>query len=204
MREKSYYSATEITNNLFTTGSEWQTTTGQMYIGQYHKYITGEVYTGAIWNPNTSKKLVPYQITEKTNQVYRTLKTDIKTKYIAPIVYNPIVTIQDRNNGFIMRYFLYKSNERLIIEISPAHFKDYQQGKLDKNLYTGVELKWYISGNIDDVIKNSVLIEGVRTKNQKSLKSARQTIPDLSTLLNNPLQFYTDADFIVPGDINSK
>ena len=55
-RIKLYYDSTEITNNLYTTGSELMTELGTNYIGLYHLYNTGETYTGPIWNPITSIK----------------------------------------------------------------------------------------------------------------------------------------------------
>ena len=56
-RQKAYYTIDEITNNLYTTGSEWMLQNFTEYKGLYHTYITGEVYTQAKWNPKTSKKL---------------------------------------------------------------------------------------------------------------------------------------------------
>ena len=57
-REKTYYSADEVLNNLYASDKQLMYTDGTMYIGLYHKYSTGEIYTEAKWNSNKSKKLI--------------------------------------------------------------------------------------------------------------------------------------------------
>ena len=46
------------------------------------------------------------------------------------------------------------------------------------------------------------MIPGVITKNTQQIKAAAQTIPELTTILSNPLEFYSDTDYIAPVDIN--
>ena len=62
MRLKLYYTADEITSNLYTSGSQFMTEDNVEYRGTYHSYITGEVYTGSTWNAKTSKKLITFLI----------------------------------------------------------------------------------------------------------------------------------------------
>lgn len=202
MRQKAYYTVSEITTNLYTAGKEWQLETGAEYVGLYHKYLTGEVYTQAMWNPSLSKKLVPYQqVTAETqaNIIYKTLispTTDYKTPVVKNVTPKP-------NTQYYDRFFIKKVNDLAILEIDETQYNDWKSKKIDPNLYVAVKLKWYISGNIDDVTTNGVVAQGVRTKNFLSVRSAEQSLPGITVKLNNLIQYYTDTDFVVPKDINA-
>jgi hypothetical protein len=200
-RKKLYYSADEITNNLYTSGSLLMTELGTEYIGLYHSYITGETYTNGTWNPITSVKLIPYVQSNKTTNVYNALK-QLNTKFKSIQASNPIVTVQDRNAGYITRYFLKKINEMLFIEVNEQTWKQWQTNKIDSNLYTGVTIQWAISGNIEDTYRNGSKVLGVISKNKKQIQAAEFDCPGISKKLTNPLELYTDTDFVVPRDIN--
>ena len=76
-RKKVRYTKDEITNNLYTTGQEWMTPDNEEYIGLYHRYSTGEVYTSAKWNPNKSIKLIKFRLLPEGNKSYKKIKEDI-------------------------------------------------------------------------------------------------------------------------------
>ena len=61
-RLRLHYTPNQITKALYTTGSEWQTESGTEYIGLYHTYTTGEVYSESEWNSKTSIKLIEYYV----------------------------------------------------------------------------------------------------------------------------------------------
>jgi hypothetical protein len=75
--------------------------------------------------------------------------------------------------------------------------------EFDTNMYVATKMYWFISGASDDVRENGVLVKGVVTKNQTQIKQSEQQVPGLSKLLTDPLQFYTDTDFVVAKDINA-
>ena len=61
-RRKLYYPDNQIEKNLYTKGKEWMTLEDwKEYIGPYHRYVTGEVFTEGDWNQFASKKLVRYR-----------------------------------------------------------------------------------------------------------------------------------------------
>ena len=60
-RRKTYYTADETTNNLFTTGKQWMTTDRVEYKGPYHRFTDGIVMTGASPMGKRSKYLMPYK-----------------------------------------------------------------------------------------------------------------------------------------------
>jgi len=202
MRKKLFYTAEEITKNLYTSGKELMYQEGTEYIGPYHSYSTGELYTGNIWSSKQSIKLIPYIRRDVLNNVYRSLKSiNISTKSIPR--HKPNIIQSDKTTGYIVRYFLKKINEEIIIEVSKDTYKQWKQGNIDKKLYIGVELNWYITGNIEDTFDGPAFNRGVINQNNRQIKAAQSTIPTINLILNNPLDLYTDTDFIVPSDINN-
>jgi hypothetical protein len=201
MRQKKYYSDTEITPNLYTFGKEYQTESGVEYKGLYHKYITGEVYTQPMWNAQLSKKLVIYKPVTELVSKYNTLNEQkLNSKTPTTVLRNP--TTQERKDGFMLRYFLKKINDATIFEIDQAQSKEYQQKIIDNNLYLYTTIRWYITGQIEDIQNGSVLVEGIITKNKKQLIQAERVIPGMIKQYTDLIQYYTDISYVVPKDIN--
>ena len=69
-------------------------------------------------------------------------------------------------------------------------------------MYIAVQLQWFITGNIDDSTIRGVFIPGVISKNKSAVNIASNTIPDITLILTNLTQYYTDTDYSVPVDIN--
>jgi hypothetical protein len=202
MRLKTFYLPEEIITNLYTPGEEFQTEDGIEYKGLYHKYITGEIYTQPVWNPKTSKKLLTYTQKQKRDVVYEQLKKDLKTKFNVVNTVKPSPTPTDYANGSITRYFLQQVNTFKITEVDSSQYNDWKSGKIDPNLYSGVDVVWYISGPVNDVSNGPAVAKGVRSKNIQQTQFANKTIPGITNVLTNPTQYYSDTDFIVPKDIN--
>ena len=74
-RLRLHYTPNQITKALYTTGSEWQTETGIEYIGPYHTYTTGEIYSEPEWNSQKSIKLMPILRESKPVAAYKQLKS---------------------------------------------------------------------------------------------------------------------------------
>ena len=203
-RTKVLYTKTEITENLYTTGSQYMKQDNTEYIGLYHTYITGEIYTEAKWNPAKSEPLLPFKIQNPNTEIYRKLKPNIQTTYNSINTIIPTIDIENRKAGMISRYFVQNVSNKKIFEVDKQQYDSYQNKLIDKNLYQVIKLTWYISGNINDKIIGTVLKKGVKSKNQRAIKFAQQSIPGLSAKLTNLLEYYADTDFIVPADINPK
>ena len=202
MRIKLFYSPQEITNNLYTFGKEWMTTDSAEYIGLYHKYTTGEVYTEGVWDSAKSKKLIVYEAVNTTKLQYKQLK-NLNVVSITPTPYQPENEINATGQQQIQRYFLQKKNDNVtIIEIDSTQYELLLTNKIDQNLYSGIQLTWYISGAINDMYINNTKQFGVISKNTNSLKTAEKNMPGISKKLNNLTELYTDTDFVVPRDIN--
>ena len=198
MRIKSYYIADDIITDLHTTGSEWQLTNGTEYIGPYHTYSTGEVYTMPNWNPIKSEKLEEFI---SKSVIYDQL-TNIQTTYKSIVPYKVVITNEDIKRGFIYRYFIKKVNELIIYEIDEKQYEDWQSQLIDPNLYVAVEILWGITGNLEDTIKDNISITSVATKNKKQIETVKNTIPELGKYLTNLTEFFVDTNINIPSDIN--
>jgi hypothetical protein len=202
MRRRLYYTDRQIVKNLYTTGSEWQTTDGKEYIGPYHTYITGEVFTQPDWNETTSKELIKFEVKDQNVLNYQSLK-NIQVKYETPQPAIIQVTNLDRTNGFITRYIAKKYNETKIIEIDKLQFDKWLENKIDQNVWQIIPVYWKISGPLTTQIKGVVTTLGVREHNTKTVIELESRMPGISMFLNNPIQYYTDTEFVVPRDINA-
>lgn len=195
MRNKIRYTAEETTNNLYTSGQEWMLENFQEYVGSYHRYNDGLVLTGATYNPRISKKLIPYvdSINETKNQLYKKLKV-IKTKYVKPIPYQPTIDPLSLKRDFINRYFL-KHIDGTIIEISETQYTEWQQKKIDPNLYIGTKIEWRVSGSVADTKNGLITINGILSANQKSVQQAEVVMPNISNILTNYLEFAVNVTY---------
>ena len=111
-------------------------------------------------------------------------------EYSAPSIraFIPTPTENDYLNGYIRRYFVQKINDQsaAIYEVS-----DIEYGRvLTKPMYTGVSIKWRISGTISEQLMNSVLDKGVRESNRVAISLVNDKIPNLKFYLLNLLQFH--------------
>ena len=200
-RLRLHYTPNQITKALYTTGSEWQTESGTEYIGPYHTYTTGEIYSETEWNPQKSIMLLPFVTESKDVSSYKQLKT-ITVQTQTPKSYTPIVNQNDRVAGFITRYFIKKTNESKIIEIDLQQYNAYLAKRIDKNLYQTIAIKWIITGTLETQYRNGVELPSVMQQNLNAIRVAQETMPGINIILSNPIQFYSDVDIVVPKDIN--
>lgn len=200
-RLRLHYTPNQITKALYTTGSEWQTESGTEYIGPYHTYTTGEIYSETEWNPQKSIMLLPFVTESKDVSSYKQLKT-ITVQTQTPKSYTPIVNQNDRVAGFITRYFIKKTNESKIIEIDLQQYNAYLAKRIDKNLYQTIAIKWIITGTLETQYRNGVELPSVMQQNLNAIRVAQETMSGINIVLSNPIQFYSDVDIVVPKDIN--
>ena len=201
MRIKSYYSANEIVNNLYTTGQELMTTDNVEYIGLYHKYTTGEVYSQPTWDKNKSVKLIKYKDQPESVIEYNKI-SDIEIDYKSFNTYNVAITKENINNGYVDRFIIKRANDNVFYEVNSDTYDMYTNEDIDPVLYLAVKFKWYITGNINDVRQGNILIPGVPSNNYKELQTAEKTVPNITSYLKDLLQYYVDNDNVTPKDIN--
>lgn len=200
MRQRLEYNSSQQQLNLYTSGSEWQLPDGAEYIGPYHRYTTGEIFTQPRWNPSRSQPLQPYRPESTEAKRYRQLKNTIVT-FQPPRHKLVTITPADRAAGYVTRWFLWHVTRFELIEIDETQYTSWLSQRIDPVLYAGFSINWYISGALEDEMKNGILHKGVKTQNTEQLVAVG--IPQIFTYFTNPAEYYADSDYVIPRDINN-
>jgi hypothetical protein len=205
-RKKIYYPDYEIEKGLFTKGKEWMYIGDwKEYVGFYHKYTSGEVFTERDWNPLKSQKLVPYRDRSDSYFKYLDLKkyvvinndktevlgANIFWRYTAPKAIKRLPSSSEIKDGFMVRYFVIKRNEptRVCYEIAESDVKKLKTNNVGINqyLYDVIEISWKIEGPEFDKYENGLLkYSGVVDTNLRIVDRLSKKFPILKQILNNP------------------
>jgi hypothetical protein len=205
-RKKIYYPDSQIEKNLYTRGKEWMFLDDwKEYVGYYHKYSNGEVYTEREWDSMRSKRLVVYKenpnsyfryldlknYTEYRGEKYEIIGSEKIYSYVAPRAVKVVPSMTDTENGFMNRYFVYKRNEpnRIMYEVDEPQIKDFDKlnAGINHNLYGYITIPWKLTGPEFDVIANGITkTTGVASTNQRIIDRFSKKFPILNRLLNNP------------------
>lgn len=179
-----------------TTGDELMySDTLKQYVGEYHTYKNGAVYSDPSYNPKTSKQLMPLirPLEAPICQTYLKLSKKLFSQYRPPTQFFKILDVSEYDNGSTERYVIQKINEpRKIYEVDFDTFKSLNtlnQPGINGFVYRSVYLEWKLVGDMDVI----------RKLNQKAIVEAEKTVPGLATyLFTNPLEFvrvkYTGGD----------
>ena len=111
---------------------------------------------------------------DRYNQI---VKLDSDYNFQSPTPHIPKPTSSDYEDGYVVRYFVQKSNDvdSRIIEVNSKTFTNYTQNLF----FTSVSLDWAISGDVSVV----------REQNKKSILYASKTMKAIPLYLQNPIQF---------------
>jgi len=199
-RKRIYYTKAQIEEGLVTNGGEWMFTNGTEYIGQYHKYITGEVFSEATFIDGKSKILIPYIDIEKINQQtvfgidlaknfeYDSIKNVDVPKSVTPNPSLQLVSNKDITNGYMTRYFAYKANDGRILELSKDEYdKIGTDNGLDEILWKRFTIRWKVIGPERDVLdKNGNIVESsIIDTNRRTVTSQSTQYPTLMNYIVN-------------------
>lgn len=205
-RKKIYYPDSQIEKNLFTKGKEWMYIDDwKEYVGYYHRYSTGEVFTEREWDQSKSKKLVPYRDRKDSYFKYLDLKkyvvvNDNKTevlganmfwRYQAPRAVKRVPSQTEINDGFMTRYFAIKLNEpnSVCYEVAESEKKTFKTKNtgINQYLYDIIEVPWKIDGLEFDKYENGLLkYPGVVDTNVRIIERYSKKFPILKKILTNP------------------
>jgi len=208
-RKRIFYTEAQITTGLVTEGREWMFTDGTEYIGQYHKYVTNEVFSEPNFVKDKSRKLIPFiaLVSEEgeseiiggvpfdfsKNKIYDDIKTiDVKkSKSPQMAIINP--TDEDYRRGWMTRYFAGKINDNQIMELTKDQYsKIGSEEGLPEYIWNGFKLRWKISGPLYDLIdtKTGIVKEsGVIDTNQRNLKLLSEKYPNILDTLVDLTEF---------------
>jgi len=174
-RKKIYYPEGQIQKGLYTEGKEWMMEDGTEYIGDYHKYITGEVYTKSAFVKNVSKKLIPYiDLSQNDNMVkfeYDNLRNDEIESFVFAKYEKTQPTQKDYDRGYYSRYFVKRHFDQIITEVSKDTFNSVQ----DEH-YIRLELAWKLRDNASDA-------------NLLQVRTAEKDIKGISNYITNYSEF---------------
>jgi len=184
MRRKVTYPLNQTITGLFTPGKEYRlVSTGEEYIGSYHKFVDGLVMTGPV-PKSISEELRSYDVTISAEVMkYNELKNIVtESPFEYPITKRPIPVVNDYHTGYMIRYVLYQRNlPSRIYEIDKDQYDRWLKdgSGIDQRLYDVLEFRWKLTGPIRDSYVNGVLQSGVVDTNKRTLITLSSTIPDI-------------------------
>jgi len=183
MQRPVYTPKFKIETGFYTKGLEYMTLDNKEYIGVYHKYPNGAVYSEAIFN-DYSIELQEYSMAVESEKpgIYFELTGKRFNNYISPIYYYPDLKDADYKLANFTRYFVQrKNNLSEILEINKDSYKSINAANkvgIDSGLYNKTLIKWSITGPIDSV----------RAANHRVIFNS--DISDLDSYLTDLIEFY--------------
>lgn len=208
-RSRIYYPSSGIRTNLFTKGGYLMTEDYDEYVGFYHIYNSGEIFSEGEWDENVSKKLLLIDeklLDVKDNSIKKMFNSLEYTngvnvsRFKAPIEYNLIPSPEDYDRGVITRYFLGKVNDvnYPIKEIDEETFQSIgsEQG-VDNLLFKGIELNWLLKGPLYDILDEdgSIKTSGVYDTNLRMIRQYTKELPNLDMFLTNPIEYSVHSKY---------
>lgn len=224
-RQKIYYPESQIVKNLFTNGREFMLLRDFTdYVGFYHRYTTGEVFTEHEWNPLKSERLIRFRNLSEPKKKYYDLKHFYKTgtnnpgirrknrnntdeyyKFTSPRPVKRQLTQKEIDAGSTYRYFVTKRNERerVFFEISPEQSQEYGDSTIGINqyLYEMISMPWKVDGPEYDIHDGYLLkMPGVIDTNLRIIDRYSKKFRLIKQLVRNPreLTVYENVPAVKP------
>ena len=176
----AYIPKNKIQTNLYTSGEEYIIlSSGQEYIGYYHKLYNGRYFTGKTPNEYDVKELILQSNNDSSLKGVNISSTN-------SIPYNPLLpTEQDYQVGEFRRYFSIKRNQTIFTEISKETYDKFKQQdpQAPWRSYRVFFLTWKLTGDVNQVAQTN--------KNITELTESRERVFGLSLYLKeNWIQYY--------------
>lgn len=183
-RKKIYYPDGQIQRGLYTNGREWMTEDGVEYVGDYHTYTTGEVFTLASYIVGLSKKLIPY-LDLNINAINKKFEYDSLTsspvEKLNFINYKKSVpTETDYTNGFYNRFFLKRHFQKIITEVDSDSFE-----QASEVFYVKVSFPWKLTGIVNDSARE----KGVYDTNRRLVLLAERDMEGIRNYVTNYIEY---------------
>lgn len=163
--------------------------------GSLEYTLDGEIYTGPVLIDYRGKCYAgsdPYSL-KGPLEILDGGDTDIYGKYRM----NPgrrIPTEEEYASGKMERYFQQDLRTMKIIEVLPKRWLELQVEKLP-NYYKVQSCLWLLVGRIEDYKVSGHLIEGIKTRNQRTIDQMEIEMPGItsSSVLDDPLEFVRES-----------
>ena len=149
----------KIKTSLYASSKELMTIeTNIEYIGLYHQYPNGALYSEAQFNEQ-SVELISFapSIDTEFGGIYYNLTKKRFNNYTEPEYYRPLLTSSDYKSASILRFFVQtRNNLSHIIEIgadSYANMNNKNEAGIDAGMYYKTSIPWTIAGPKSEVLK---------------------------------------------------
>lgn len=205
-RSRVYYTKAQIKNGLITEGGEWMFVDTTEYIGQYHRYTTGEVFSEPNFVEGKSRKLIPYVDVSvvgtsdsmgmdfaKNFEYDRIKQVTVKKTYI-PNQNVEEITDKDTKRLYFERYFAYKPNDGRMLELSQEDYgKIGSKDGLSDVIWQKFKIRWKIKGPIHDIMdsEGNIKESGVFDTNKRTVALYSEDYPTLKSKLMDFTEYYT-------------
>lgn len=182
-----YYNLHQIITGRYTSGNDFVLPDGTDYIGEYHIIPTLQKFTGSRPMPD-SVELFEKRISISADTLkYNQIRDIDSTQYVMPILYYPIISIDDYKRGIIERYFVQKRNNptNTILEIDGQQYNSINtRGKPGINgvIWNKIMILWRIS---------RIPETDIAYLNRETLIRSKPTFPGLGTYITNITEFYS-------------
>lgn len=171
-----YYPLSEITQNLYTFGTEYvDLVTGQSYVGDYFSTTDGKYFTGKT-------------VSSSSREIIKVSQRNDSYLVSNPSSYYPNPEDKDYEAGYITRYVVKRVNSgaETIREVS----KEQYEKLIPNPLYAQAEFKWLIAGNYYDNLSNlSYPIYGIIHTNRRTIFDLETKILEISQVFINYTEF---------------
>lgn len=203
-RQRIYYTKAQITNGLKTGGGEWMFTDGTEYIGQYHTYTTGEVFTESSFVDGKSRILIPFVDLKKINEQnefgidfaknfeYDAIKQVEVKKSVKPNEASVNIYNRPIKAGSIKRLFAYKVNDGQLLELDEIAYGSVgSESGLDKYLWRKFSIDWKVQGPDYDILdsQGNVKEAGIIDENRRTIERFSEDYPTLSKRITDFREF---------------
>jgi hypothetical protein len=201
LREKIYYPKSQIITGLYTSGSEYATKDNIEYIGSYHTYINGAIYSEAVYVKDKSFPLKPIEYDSTKAEFKYTDLTEGKFRIDTPININLflnkhyIPTDDDKEKGYYVRYFIKRRNTSEFIETDNSSYMELNENEKFLFFYTTFSIDWRFLGNMYDLIRNDIIIaKGYKDENNRNVDILDITYKGFKSWINKEITFISIKD----------
>jgi len=186
-RRPLYVPASDIGPAEYTPGKDYMLEDGKEYIGLYHVYSNGQIWSGPSFD-KYSKELQEYvgTIANGTAEagMYFTLTGTKFNKHRVPEYHYPQPIKKDYDKANFMRFFVAKKNDAsTITEVNKKQYAKINISNkvgINDDIYRQVQLKWSLSGPKASVMQF----------NKAAILKAAKLIPTIKSYLGDLAEYY--------------
>jgi hypothetical protein len=119
--------------------------------------------------PQSADKLIP--------------KMEVMPEYV-----KPVVTLSDKDDGFVMRYFVRPTvNVNLVVEVDKKQYSEFK----NNSRFITIEIRWKIVGKLETIKQlNGIELFGTIDTNKIAVSNADLTFGGLRNYITNYSEFW--------------